>query len=103
YQFPAGSEVFGQVFDADGTPQGTEFQVNTYTTNSQRGASVAVDGTGNFVVVWNSYGQDGSDYGVFARRFQADGTAIGAEFQVNTYTTSAQYGVRSAVAVTTDG
>jgi hypothetical protein len=103
YQFPAGSEVFGQVFDAAGTPQGTEFQVNTYTTNSQRGASVAVDGTGNFVVVWNSYGQDGSDYGVFARRFQADGTAIGAEFQVNTYTTSAQYGVRSAVAMTTDG
>ena len=49
---------------------GGEFQVNTYTTSSQSGPSVAMDGAGNFVVVWQSSGQDGSSGGVFGQRFQ---------------------------------
>ena len=43
---------------------GSEFQVNTYTTNVQFPGGVAVDGQGNFVVVWTSYGEEGSGYGV---------------------------------------
>jgi hypothetical protein len=35
-------------------PLGSEFRVNTYTTNSQRLPSVASDSTGNFVVAWNA-------------------------------------------------
>ncbi len=69
---------------------GGEFQVNTYTTSSQGGPSVAVDGAGNFVVVWHSSGQDGSSNGVFGRRFSSSGAPLGGEFQVNTYTTSSQ-------------
>ena len=69
---------------------GNEFQVNTYTTSSQRFPSVAADADGDFVVAWESSGQDGSSFGVFARRFSSAGAPLTSEFQVNTYTTSFQ-------------
>jgi hypothetical protein len=65
---------------------GDEFQVNTYTTGSQGGSTVGMDAAGNFVVVWGSDNQDGSDSGIFAQRYNAAGVPLGAEFQVNTYT-----------------
>jgi hypothetical protein len=43
------------------TPIGAEFQVNSYTTNSQYTRSVASDADGDFVVVWQSYGSAGGD------------------------------------------
>src|SRR6188508_202955 len=50
-------------FDASGAPQGGEFRANTYTTSSQFRPQIASDAKGNFVIVWSSYSQDGSDYG----------------------------------------
>jgi hypothetical protein len=82
--------IFASRFSATGAPQAAEFQVNSYTTSDQRFASVAVDADGDFVVAWQSSGQDGSNYGVFAQRFDSSGVAQAAEFQVNTYTTSYQ-------------
>jgi hypothetical protein len=38
-------------YDTAGTAQGTELQVNTYTTNGQRRPSVGLDADGDFVVV----------------------------------------------------
>jgi hypothetical protein len=83
-------DILGQRFSRGGL-EGPEFQVNTYTTNWQYFPSVAMDDGGNFVVAWSSHRQDGSSSGVFGQRFSADGTTVGGEFQVNTYTTSAQY------------
>lgn len=42
-------------------PAGSEFQINTYTTNRQQNPSVAVGADGDFVVVWQSYGSSGTD------------------------------------------
>ena len=81
----SGTGIFGQRFNADGTREGSEFQVNTHTDLDQDEPSVAIDGLGNFVVVWCSNDQDGSGWGVFGQRYDADGTKIGPEFQVNTY------------------
>jgi len=86
--------IYAQRYNATGVAQGGEFQVNTYTTNRQKEPSIAMDGDGDFVVVWESGdyygGQDGSDYGVYAQRYNAAGVVQGAEFQVNTYTTDGQ-------------
>jgi hypothetical protein len=82
--------VFGQRYDFAGSPLGPEFRVNTYTTNTQRRPSVAIDVAGNFVVVWESAGQDGSSYGVFGQRYASSGAPLGPEFRVNTYTTLQQ-------------
>ena len=86
----SGYGVFAQLFDADGAPQATELQVNTYITGAQSSPSVASDDDGDFVIAWNSDGQDGSSYGIFARRFDAAGAPQGVEFRVNTYITGSQ-------------
>ncbi len=82
--------IFGQRFNGAGRRTGSEFQVNSYTTNYQGNASVAIDSDGRFVVVWTSDGQDGSGTGVFGQRFDGSGAKLGSEFQVNTDTTGAQ-------------
>ncbi|MDO6805822.1 hypothetical protein Q4595_25425, partial [Wenyingzhuangia sp. 1_MG-2023] len=47
-------------------------------------------GSGGYVVVWTSNGQDGDADGVYARIYDADGNAISAELAVNSYTTNNQ-------------
>ena len=90
--------VFGQRFAAAGAPLGAQFRINTFTTNSQSTPDVDVDGTGNFVVVWQSgILQDGSGFGVFGQRFAASGAPVGGEFRVNTHTYSHQ--IRPSVAL----
>jgi hypothetical protein len=82
--------IFGQRYDASGNPLGGEFQVNSYTTRSQRRPAVASDADGNVVAVWESNRQDGSFDGVFGQRYDAAGNPLGGEFQANTYTTNDQ-------------
>ena len=94
-------DIFVQLYSDDGSKIGGEFVINTYTLYKQRLPSVAASGTGDFVVVWSSYRQDGNLYGVFGRRFSSAGTAIGADFQVNTYTNQSQD--LPAVAADADG
>jgi hypothetical protein len=86
----SGDGVIGQRFSSAGARQGGEFQVNSYTTSSQTRPSIAMDPNGNFVVVWQSDGQDGDSTGIFGRRFNSVGAAQGADFQVNSYATSYQ-------------
>ncbi|MEX2114324.1 MAG: hypothetical protein WD845_14115 [Pirellulales bacterium] len=93
--------IFAQRYDAAGVAQGSEFQVNTYTTNNQWLPSVAMDADGDFVVAWQSQSQDGSGYGIYAQRYNAAGLAQGSEFRVNTYTTSNQQDAK--VAMDADG
>jgi hypothetical protein len=78
--------ILGRRFSSAGGPIAGEFLINSYVTGFQGSAAVALDGDGDFVVAWESLGQDGSDYGVFARRFSSSGVAQAAEFQVNTTT-----------------
>jgi hypothetical protein len=85
-----GLGVFARRFTSAGVALASEFQVNTLTANAQRDASLAADADGDFVVAWRSELQDGSDFAIFARRFTSAGTALAAEFQVNTYTSGRQ-------------
>lgn len=99
-------DIFGQRYDSSGNARGGEFQINTFTTYDQSFPSVAMDDSGNFVVTWDSgqyltSGQDGDSFGVFARRFDSQGNALGAEFPVNSYTTNSQ--VLPSIAMTPGG
>ncbi len=93
--------VFGQRYDSAGQAVGTEFQVNCFTINDQRFPAVAAASDGAFVVAWQSRFQDGSDYGVFGRRYDSAGQAVGTEFQINNYTPNRQR--FPAVAAAADG
>ncbi|MCB9231222.1 MAG: T9SS type A sorting domain-containing protein [Bacteroidia bacterium] len=69
---------------------GTETIVNTTTSNSQQNPSIGIDDSGNFAIVWESFAQDGSDYGIYLQRFLANGTANGSETKINSTTTNGQ-------------
>src|SRR5258706_432744 len=85
-----GNGIFGQRYNAAGTPQGSEFRVNANTSGEQAHPDVARDSTGDFVVVWDSNGQDASGIEVFGRVYDPSGGPVASEFRVNSYTTDAQ-------------
>ena len=82
--------IYAQRFDASGVEVGDETLVNTTTLSDQLAPAIAMDAAGNYVIVWQSDGQDGSDKGIFAQRFNAAGVAQGGEFLVNTTTANDQ-------------
>ena len=97
----SGSSIQGQRFASDGSTRGAQFQVNTYTTNSQYHPVVAANADGDFVVAWESRGSFGTDTSfdsIQGQRYASDGSTRGAEFQVNTYTTNVQTDQSVAVA-----
>ena len=86
--------IQGQLYDSGGLPVGGEFQVNTYTTSTQRDPVVAFDGDGHFIVVWDSEGSSGSDtsgHSIQGQLYDTGGLPVSGQFQVNTYTTLNQY------------
>jgi len=91
--------VYARLYDQDGIAPGTEFRVNSHTTESQYYPSVAMDDGGDFVVAWKSDEQEGvgTYAGVYAQRYDRDGTPAGEEFHVNTYTTEEQENPRVAM------
>ncbi|HNM75094.1 MAG TPA: PKD domain-containing protein, partial [Accumulibacter sp.] len=82
--------VYGRTVSAGGTLSDV-FLINTYTTSYQYEARVATLSDGGFVVVWRSDNQDGSSAGVYGQRYNAAGTKVGDEFQVNESTNGGQY------------
>ena len=72
--------IYAQVYDAAGNPVSGQILVNDITIDKQRNSAVAMDASGNFVVVWESHT---TDFGIFAQRFDATGAKIGEEFIVN--------------------
>ncbi|MEN6424307.1 MAG: hypothetical protein ABFE13_03015 [Phycisphaerales bacterium] len=60
------ADIFVRRFDADGLPEAEESRLNTYTPDKQRYADVVMTADGAFIATWESNGQDGSGYGVFA-------------------------------------
>jgi hypothetical protein len=96
--------IQGQRYASNGSAQGGQFQVNSYTTDLQSVPSAASAAGGGFVVAWQSYGSYGTDtdaQSIQAQRYASDGSAQGAEFQVNTYTT--YYQLRPTVTAASDG
>jgi hypothetical protein len=64
----AATEIAARRFDHNGVPMGSQFQLNTHTLDQQRYPDVAMFRDGSFLTTWESNGQDGSGYGIFARR-----------------------------------
>jgi len=65
-----GSGIAFQRYAANGALVGTETVANTFKTGSQITPAVGMDSAGNFVVAWDSIGQDGAKGTVVGRIFQ---------------------------------
>jgi Ca2+-binding RTX toxin-like protein len=86
----SGWGVYGQAYHANGTAYGGEFRVNSSTGGHQSHPSVSALQDGTFIITF--HGPDGSDYGIYGRRFNPDGTPYNNQndFSINTYNNSAQ-------------
>ncbi len=83
------SDIFGQVFDRDGTPVGGELHINTTADDLQSDPSVAGLNDGSFVVVWEAFDHLASTAtaaDILGQMYNADGSPKGSEFTVNTIT-----------------
>ncbi len=85
------SDIQAQLFNVDGSKNGAEFKVNSYTNDSQHNPTIKTLSDCGFVICWNSLEQDGSMLGVYAQIFNPDGSKAGDEFQVNSYTIHHQF------------
>jgi serralysin len=82
-----GTSVKAQVFAANGTKVGGELTANTQATGFQDLAKVAGLTGGRFVVAWQDDSGtlgDSSGTSIKAQLYEANGTAVGGEFLVNT-------------------
>jgi hypothetical protein len=75
--------IYAQRYDATGTAQGGETLINQTTANAQRRPSVAMDGSGNYVICWDGLV---STFEVYCRRIAANGNPLAGEVQINVTT-----------------
>jgi Ca2+-binding RTX toxin-like protein len=85
-----GFGLYAQRYSAAGVAVGTQFLLNSTTAGDQRDLTIAQLGDGSLLFVWSSNGQDGSGFGIYARRFGADGVALGGEVLINVATAGNQ-------------
>lgn len=77
-------DVKGRRFGSSAQPLGPEFQVNSFTPDSQSSPDISVLAGGEAMVTWRSANQVGSGAGVFAQRYDAAGDTAGDELQIHT-------------------
>lgn len=72
----SGWGISGQRYDAAGVAVGKEFVVNSTVNDTQYKPDVVALADGGFLVAWQSWNQDGSQYGLYAQRYQLGGTFL---------------------------
>jgi len=83
--------TYAQIYDDQGREVGVEFLVNDALSGDQVQPRAEGLSNGTFVLMWtDNNARDGSGQGVFAQRYQNDGTTLGDVFQINDETSSTQ-------------
>lgn len=95
--------VLARRFDSGAMPLGSDFQVNTYTTDNQWFPTASTAADGSFVIAWQRTGPagSGSSSQIIGRLYASDGSVAGEPFEVSAYTTGNQ--TFPAVSVQPDG
>lgn len=86
---PNGWDVFGRLFNANGTATGPAIRLNTQRYGDQFAPKISAFGK-NYLAVWVSLGQDTSREGIFGQFLKSNGDLEGVEFRINTTTISRQ-------------
>ena len=97
----SGYGIYGQRYDSSGAVAGGETLINTTTASDQYYPASTAMSDGGYIVTWASYGQDGSNWGIYAQRYTALGVVSGGETLINSYTSGPQQ--NPAIAALTDG
>lgn len=91
----------GSEESAPSAARSLDARASQFQSSTKDSVALDVDGNGRTVAVWHSRRQQEGTYGVYARRFEADGAALGDEVQVNAQTQSHQ--TSPSVALDADG
>jgi hypothetical protein len=84
------SALLARRYDSAGSLEGSEFQVNEFTSCNVAGPAFDFGPGGGMVATFGCSGRDGDTSGIFARRFDSAGASIGGDFQVATQTIDRQ-------------
>jgi len=75
------SDIYLQRYDSNGNPLGSNVRVDDDAVNaSQYISAIAIDGFGNFVVVWDD---ERAGTNIYLQRYDSNGIAIGSNVKVN--------------------
>lgn len=76
-------DIYAQKYDSSGTPEGTNFKVNSVNTGDPVGCrpAAAMDYSGNFVIAWKD-GRNGR-WDIYAQRYNSNAIPQDTNFQVN--------------------
>ncbi len=88
------SSIRARLYNADGSVAGGDFVVNSTTADGQYNSAATALTDGRFLVTWESYDHSGGDISgacIRARLYNADGSAAGNDFVVNSTTVGGQY------------
>ncbi|WP_422371000.1 calcium-binding protein [Hoeflea sp.] len=86
--FKTSGQVLQQRYDANGDPVGGETQVNIVGGGNNTSPKATALADGGWVVTWADL--DGDQSGIFQRRYDSNGDAVGSQTGVNTTTASFQ-------------
>ncbi|NGO50253.1 calcium-binding protein [Allomesorhizobium camelthorni] len=87
-----GSCIRARIYNADGSPAGDDFIVNSTPEGYQFSPSITALADGRFAVTWESFDSgDGSGNCIRARIYNADGSATGDDFVVNSTPDEGQF------------
>ncbi|HPG40019.1 MAG TPA: FlgD immunoglobulin-like domain containing protein [bacterium] len=75
------SDVYTQIFDAEGNPLGKACKVNDVTTGKRGAPAMAMNNVGEFVLAWQDNRNGTQD--IFFQRYDANNNAIGANQKAN--------------------
>ncbi len=96
-----GSDIRARVFKADGTAAGSDFIVNSTTANTQNVSAITALADGRLIATWTSDEGAATGSDIRARIINADGSAVGADFIVNSTAVNTQR--NPAIASLADG
>ena len=75
-------DIYAQRFSSDGNPAGANFKANDDVGSAnQYNPSIAVDGSGNFIITWID--KRNGNYDIYTQQYSGNGTLIGTNFKVN--------------------
>jgi Ca2+-binding RTX toxin-like protein len=83
-------DIRARIYNPEGNPVGPDFLVNSTTTNTQYGATIAQLADGRFVIAWES--NDGTQTDINLKLFNADGTPSTSDLLVNSTVSGGQEG-----------
>jgi hypothetical protein len=89
--------IYGRLYNLNGTPVGSQFQINTTTEGTKKNPSISTDGSYYFIT-WEGYNSD--SYQIYTQQYSVSGVKIGNENMI--CDTSSKNSLYPAVATNLD-